>query len=213
MRSVPFGDLMVKGEHADFGFWESFTRSPLYLSQLRPLQAWIQGDVLDVASNYGRFSALAETTVSVDLETRFLQRGRELGNIRRPVTASALALPFRDRSFDTVLAMGIIDHIPYAEIPLFLDGLARVALGDGSIIIQITSPYCFFALRHFRAYHDYVHAYSPLRLRKQMLQRGWHACGVFSSGLVGSFSVLPRTVNALVPWAPHVTMRFRRNPG
>src|SRR5213594_4146135 len=47
----------------DFSRWESIAQSSLYRGQLEPVQRWISGRVLDVASNYGRFSALTRTAV------------------------------------------------------------------------------------------------------------------------------------------------------
>lgn len=201
---------MVRGKPLDFRAWESVEQVPLYAAQPPAVRPWLRGRVLDVACNYGRFSRLTESAVSMDVEERFLRRGMQLGTIRRPVVGSALSLPFLDRSFETVLAMGIIDHIPHAQIPRFLDELVRVARPDGSVIVQVTSPYSVWALRKFETYDDYVHPYSPLKLRRQLLRRGWRQSGVFSSGLTGTFTYLPRTTGAFLVWAIHITIRFTK---
>jgi len=186
------------------------TQSPLYKGQLKPVRAWIQGTVLDVASNYGRFSALTRTAVSVDIEREFLARGLRTANITQAVVASALSLPFRDRTFDTVLAMGIIDHIPFVHISGFLGELIRVAKSTANIIIQVTSPYSFFALVNLKFYGEYLHSYSPFLLARQLRERGLVLLWTLSSGVFGSMDVMPRTVDAFVPWAVHLTLIFAR---
>jgi SAM-dependent methyltransferase len=201
---------MAACQPLNFDLWEAITQTPLYEGQLGPVRILIHGKVLDVASNYGRFSALSPTSVSVDIESRFLHRGVALGNIRHPVLASALNLPFRNFAFDTVLAMGILDHIPMARIRDFLDELTRVTNVHGTVIIQVTSSYSPYALGASREYGDYVHAYSPFRLRNELRRRGWETIAILSSGLAGRLSILPRTISAFVPWAVHVTFAFRR---
>lgn len=113
--------------------------------------------VLDVASNFGRFSALTRASVSVDIEEDFLRQGIRLGNITRAILASALTLPFKDRSFDTVLAMGIIDHIPWNQTSQFLEELIRVAKKSATVVIQVASPYSLYAATHLKYYGDYIH--------------------------------------------------------
>jgi SAM-dependent methyltransferase len=195
-----------------FDEWETTTQSHLYRKQLEPLKIWIKGRVLDVASNYGRFSALATSPVSVDIERKFLRRGIQLGNIKHAIVASALSLPFRSRAFDTVLAMGIIDHIPEVMMPQFLDELTRVTNDAGVVIIQVTSPYSVSSAVNMKHYGDDLHAYSPFRLLRQLGKRGWKPVSTLSSGVVGMPRVMPYTVDAFLPWAVHLTVMFgRRN--
>ena len=45
----------------------------------------------------------------------------------RPVAATGTALPFATRSFDTVVSVDVLEHLPAAERPRFLEELVRVA--------------------------------------------------------------------------------------
>jgi ubiquinone/menaquinone biosynthesis C-methylase UbiE len=124
--------LLGEPKRYDFSNWEkSTTKEPVMSAQPEAVRRWVHGCTLDVASNYGRFSALSPNCVSIDMEHKFLVRGRETGRIKRAVVGDALSLPFVDQSFDTVLAMGIMDHIPPAMIPRFLDEVTRVVAEDG----------------------------------------------------------------------------------
>lgn len=202
--------LMGQDEPLDFDFWQVYTQQRLYLGQLEPLKKWISGEVLDVASNYGRFSTLSQTTTSIDIEKRYLQQGRELGDISRPIIASALDLPFNDRAFDTIIAMGIVDHIPYDLTLKLLKEITRVVKQDGTVVIQVTSPFSLHCIRFRRSYHDYVHPYSPFRILRELRLMGWVQVHIISSGLVGSVHFLPQTIDTFIPWAVHVTFVLKR---
>jgi len=172
---------------------------------VQPIGRWVRGVVLDVGSNYGRFSSLSESTISLDIDKRSLTRGIELGNIRSAVVGSAVDLAFKRECFDTVLAIGVTEHIPRSLMGRFLDELTRVTRLGGTLVIQTASPYAVFSLSRIRIWSDCLHPYSPFRLRRELRRRGWLHTGWISSGLVGITPVFPDTANGLVPWAVAVT--------
>jgi SAM-dependent methyltransferase len=191
----------------DFSQWEATTQLPIYLGQVEFVRRWVRGTVLDVASNYGRFSALnSGSTVSVDIERRFLKRGMELGYVRSPVISSALELPFKDKTFDTVMAMGIADHIPLHLFRGFIDEVVRVVSPSGRVLVQVTSPYSPYAIWRLRSYGDWIHPVSPFRIVSELKRRGLKLNDAISSGILGSLTISPRSVSAFVPWAVHVTI-------
>ena len=161
--------------------------------------------VLDVGSNHGRFSALSPSTISLDIDKRWLIRGIKLGNIKRAVLGSGVALAFKSERFDTVLAIGVTEHIPPSSMGRFLDELTRVTKPQGALLIQTASPYAVFSLSRIRIWTEYLHPYSPFRLRRELRLRGWRHVAWISSGLLGVTPVLPQTVNGLVPWAVGIT--------
>ena len=198
MRSIP-------SKVPDYGNWESVTSKPFYQSQIPLIGRWVHGTVLDIGSNYGRFSALNSSTISLDIDKRWLLRGIELGNIERAVLGSGFDLSFKSERFDTVLAIGVTEHVPPSAMGRFLDELTRVTKPEGTLVIQTASPYAVFSLSRVRIWSDYLHPYSPFRLRRELRQRGWRHVTWISSGLIGVTPVLPQTVEGLVPWAVGIT--------
>lgn len=203
----------VSSKLPDYSVWESVTKQPFYRAQLPLIGRWVHGTVLDVGSNYGRFSALSPSTVSLDIEKRWLVRGIELGNIQRAVMGSGVALAFKNERFDTVLALGVTEHIPPKLIGTFLDEVTRVTKPGGTLVIQTASPWALFSLARIRIWSDYLHPYSPFRLRRELRQRGWRHVAWISSGPVGVTPILPLSVNGLVPWAVGVTQVLSRFGG
>lgn len=201
---------LVAGKLPNYSDYESIAEQPFRRGQLAVIGFWIRGDVLDVGSNFGRFSSFSPSTVSLDLEKRWLLRGIELRNIRQAVVGSALALPFKGGRFDTVLAIGIAEHIPFTAMSVFLDELSRVTKPTGRLIIQSSSQYGLFALLRLRLWNDYLHPCSPFWLRAFLGERGWRQVAWISSGLLGVTPILPRTVNSPVPWARSFCLVFHR---
>src|SRR3989449_4622428 len=189
----------------DYRNWESVALRPFYQAQMPLIGRWVRGMVLDIGSNYGRFSALSPLTISLDIDKRWLLRGIELGNIRRAVLGSGFDLSFKSERFDTVLAIGVTEHVPPSAMGRFLDELTRVTKPEGTLVIQTASPYAVFSLSRVRIWSDYLHPYSPFRLRRELRQRGWRHVTWISSGLIGVTPVLPQTVEGLVPWAVGIT--------
>lgn len=195
----------------DFDDYEGITQLPLYRGQIVALARWVKGQVLDVGSSYGRFSALSPTIVSLDLDTRALLRGIELGNIHTAVRGSALALPFDSGTFDTILSIGVAEHVPLFMLSSFLEELTRVAKPGGRLVITATSPYAPFSLLRLSMWRDRLHPVSPFRLRSQLRRRNWRPLVWISTGLLGVTRLLPSTVTAPVPWARTVTQVFCRS--
>ena len=194
----------------DLSYYESITQGAFHRGQLAPIRGWIRGLVLDVGAGFGRFSILSPSTISLDIEKRWLLRGIKLGNIAHAVRGTAVALPFKQKSFDTVLALGIAEHIPPPSMSIFLDELTRVTRPGGRLVVRVSSPYAPFALLRIRMWSDYLHPYSPFRVRTALIRRGWRHIASMSSGLLGVTPILPHTVNALVPWARQVSLVFMR---
>ena len=194
-----------------YATYEATANLPIYAGQVEPIRAWLRGLVLDVACNFGRLSGLSLSTVSLEAELTFLVRGIELAKIRRPVRGSVASMPFRDRSFDTVMAIGVIEHVPARDTPVFLDELTRVTNANGRLIVCVMPKLSLFSWYHLRAWDEDHHPYSPFRLRSELRKRGWRAIASFSSGLLGTRSAFPKTVSSYVPWAALVSHVFTRS--
>jgi len=189
---------------------EATAQLPVYLRQLEPLRAWLRGRVLDVACNFGRLSTLSPATVSLDAERTFLLRGIELAKIRQPVRGSVSRMPFRTGAFDTVMAIGVIEHVPHRHESMFISELTRVTNPNGRIIVCVMPKISLFSWYHIRAWDEDHHPYSPLRLRSELRKFGWRPIASLSSGLLGTRRALPNTISSYVPWAALVTHIFAR---
>lgn len=89
--------------------------------------------VLEVGSGLGRFGAFASARLkyfSIDIAE--LAEQREFRNF---VRASAEAIPYRNHTFSTVVALDVIEHLSCPG--LFLDD-ARAVLADGGFLILRT---------------------------------------------------------------------------
>jgi SAM-dependent methyltransferase len=119
---------------------EASKRGDRYQAQakelLRALQAVPFEDVLEVGCGYGRIGEAIRRDVGVPwtgvdlsrdqlIELRW--RSGELG--RSIVQASAEALPFRDETFDLVLSVEMLMHIPPDQMQSVLTEFQRVAKG------------------------------------------------------------------------------------
>lgn len=125
--------------------------------------------VLDVGGGYGRLAApLAERhdVTLVDISEEMLDEARE----RCPpdvelVQADARELPFADGSFDAVLALDLLPHVPDAAGEL--RELARVARPGGLVLFDTTNAVPLWVL----AYPRYVDR-RPKRLLLTLLAGG-----------------------------------------
>jgi glycogen(starch) synthase len=125
--------------------------------------------VLDVGGGYGRLAApLAERhdVTLVDVSEEMLDEARE----RCPpevtlVRADARELPFEDESFDAVLALDLLPHLPDTEQAL--RELARVVRVGGRVVFDTTNALPFWVL----AYPGYVN-WRPKRLALTLLAGG-----------------------------------------
>ena len=95
----------------------------------RRIAALARGRVLDLGCGDGRF--LAPGAIGLDLDREKLRAARE----RSPlvVQADAHALPFRDATFDTVMANRMLNDA--GRIDDVLEEIARVLRADGTLVV------------------------------------------------------------------------------
>jgi ubiquinone/menaquinone biosynthesis C-methylase UbiE len=108
---------------------------------------------LDVGAGIGRWSAwlsrYSATMVSTDLTRAMLEHGVRLGWVSRPVQATAYQLPFRTGTFDVVLSVTVVQHIPARQQLSAVKELARVCRSGGRVIFleliasDDTAPHVF----------------------------------------------------------------------
>jgi len=97
----------------------------------------IEGKGLDIGCGMGHLISLLQDKqwiVGIDINHKLLKYGREHLQARNILTASATKLPFRDESFDWIIANQVIEHI--SNYHSFLDEALRVLKAGGRIFIS-----------------------------------------------------------------------------
>ncbi len=103
-------------------------------------------DVLEVGCGTGlilrRLAPLARRVAGVDLSAGMLRQARE--RVPAVVQASALALPFPDRSFDVAVSFKVLAHIP--EVRAVVAEMARVVRPGGYLALEFYNRHSLRAL-------------------------------------------------------------------
>jgi ubiquinone/menaquinone biosynthesis C-methylase UbiE len=101
-----------------------------YLSRERWISFWYQllevmetkpGSILEVGLGPGIL-----TRTLRDMEVKVVTLDIEI-KLKPDVTGDVSRIPFQSKSFDTVLAAEVLEHIPFDQFPIALKELARVA--------------------------------------------------------------------------------------
>jgi SAM-dependent methyltransferase len=147
--------------------------------------------VLDVGASVGEvtrsLSDRGARTTCLDLTATATRRCRELHPAADVVQADALALPFRDGSFDHSIAMGVLHHTP--DCALGLREMARVTRPGGSLVVLLYS--------RWTPYHALYVLAAPLRRRRT----------------ADSVHSLPRWAKATMRFALRVQIGLRLDDG
>jgi SAM-dependent methyltransferase len=108
------------------------------LVQNRPIRR-----ALEAGCGTGYFSQLLKNecgwpVVSLDLSGEGLRYARKLG-AERPVQADITSLPFATASFDLVLSLDVLVHLPRGEERLAIREMARVAVAGGLVVVRVAA--------------------------------------------------------------------------
>ena len=85
------------------------------------------GRILEVGCSWGYILAACHGHVGVDLNPENIAVARQLAREREFTVGDALALPFPDRSFDTVLLPDILEHLAFDDVPRAVAEARRVS--------------------------------------------------------------------------------------
>lgn len=168
---------------------------------------------LDVGCGFGRalpvLRQAAEQVTGVDVAPAMVERARAL-DYTHVVLGDGHDLPFAAESFDLVVCLGVLEHIPTERLPLVVAELARVLRPGGVLVLETNNgggritklPPNEFRLGRQLA-NGYVAAeVDQVRLQKRLLQHGLRVERRLYNPLYSvarRFTALgPRTIEALI---------------
>jgi 2-polyprenyl-3-methyl-5-hydroxy-6-metoxy-1,4-benzoquinol methylase len=99
------------------------------------LTKWAGSSVLDVGCGIGVYTAALQArginAIGIEVDARYVDRARDLG--RSVQLYDGVTIPFDDRSFETVIAIEVLEHVPGWEA--LLREMIRVA--SATVVISV----------------------------------------------------------------------------
>jgi len=108
------------------------------VERLQLVNNYIQGETLDIGSKYGLVTK-GKDVVALDMIKDYLR----LNVHNQKVLGDACNLPFVDKSFTTIVATEILEHLEHPEIAV--KEARRVLKENGRVIISVPNRYNFFS--------------------------------------------------------------------
>jgi SAM-dependent methyltransferase len=130
---------------------------------------------LEAGCGTGYFSRIMQAergwpVVPVDISAEGLRYARAMG-VQRPVQADILELPFGGGTFDMVLSIDVLPHLPHGEEERAVRELARVLAPGGLLVIRAA------ALDVLRSRHS-AFAFERQRFTRERLSAAVRAAGL-----------------------------------
>lgn len=172
--------------------------------------------VLEAGCGTGYFSSLMQqergwNVASMDISAEGLRHARTLG-VELPVQGDVCSLPFATGSFDVVLSLDVLPHLPSGDERGAIRELARVAAPGGLVIIRAAalpllrsrhSEYVFERQRFTRA-----RLVDPMRAAGLRILRATYANSLLLPVALAKFRIwepltgapLSSGVEAVAPW-------------
>ncbi len=129
--------------------WITWARAPghdAFWSYAEVFRAFVgigNGEALDVGCGEGRVSRLLKElgyrVTAADPVARFIEAARDLNSADRYEVAAAAALPFKDQSFDLVVAYNMLMDVE--DVPAAVKEIRRVLKPSGTLVISIVHPF------------------------------------------------------------------------
>lgn len=126
----------VPKEHYACGSYRSSERWSSYWHQLELVRETLPQTVLEVGVGEG---VVAQELSRGGITVTTLDIAQDL---HPDVIGSVTNIPFPPKSFDTVLAAEVLEHVPFGDVPTALGEIARVA--RKAVVISLPHPGCVF---------------------------------------------------------------------
>lgn len=151
-------DVASNFYHLIMGVWEiKVNKEAMEMANLK------QGEFfLDLASGTGWvFQRLLKKAdgIALDFSWNMCKKCAQFGGV---VQANALALPFKDRTFDVVFSSFLLDLLPLKEIQGALNEMKRVLKDDGRIVAVALSKRGKGIKKMARILYEIVYDYWPV---------------------------------------------------
>jgi SAM-dependent methyltransferase len=205
---MPNPELVRGGEYAARGDYHktldpSWDYYPTYLAKLAAVRAYLDAlpasaRVLDAGCGEG---------VLVD---EYAGRLRISGidahyTSARVTTASLLALPFPDASFDRALCLDVLEHLAYADQPRALAELHRVLVPNGELLVSIPN------LAHLQSRIQFLLRGRLIRTASEYKHPGDRPVGEYLQlASRAGFALVSR--RGIFPTVPVLTRLIRQHP-
>jgi SAM-dependent methyltransferase len=163
--------------------------------------------LLDIGAGNGAVELAMATGgySAVSVDTEWNATARALG--ARRVIADATALPFRERSFDAVLLLEAVEHLPR---PAQVSAQAAGVLRTGGCVLVTTPPRWRFALRGDPHFGIPLLLLLPPSLQRAVAAR--HGFGQRHHYVARIYSSAPQVVRALAPLRLRAVLSRSRAP-
>ncbi len=157
--------------------------------------------VLDVGCGTGEAARFAEGAeyVGVDLSETLIRQGAGRPD-RHLAAASLFALPFAEGTFDRVICMGVLHHLPPGHLAAALREMRRVLMPQGRLAIIEPNPWGLFQrlMAYVRPAERGILAVGPGAIGRAAREAG--------------LEVEKALYDHTVFWAAHATFLLRRWP-
>jgi ubiquinone/menaquinone biosynthesis C-methylase UbiE len=140
----------------EYFFNHYLEKTPIALALWRSLECYryslekLEHPVLDVGCGDGFLARVAfgkQLEAGIDLDRGEVKRAIKSKSYKKTICASALKIPFKDDSFNTVVSNCVLEHIP--NIDMALKEIQRVLKKNGRLMITVPSE-CYVENSYFR---------------------------------------------------------------
>lgn len=100
---------------------------PHQQARIRWVKEHVTGTILECGCNWGYLLAWVGGHAGVDINPRLIDLARSLARNREFIVGDIRALPYGNKSFDTVVLSECLEHIPWEDVPTALGEAVRVA--------------------------------------------------------------------------------------
>lgn len=132
----------VSKEHYDFERYCYPDRWASYYYQIREILRTKPASVLEIGAGDETVKKYVTRAIGCSYQTLDIA-----DDLHPDIVGSILALPLTDKSFDTICAFEVLEHIPWNDVPQALSEIARVTKGRVLISVPHFGPPIRFSLK------------------------------------------------------------------